>query len=164
VYLDGPVDSIVSVTVDGVVIDPNTYRVDNGVWLVRTKDLDEDNCWPQFQDFNLSSTGSAGTFFVTYLRGLAVPTALQQAAGELACEFAKACVGAACRLPGRATSIARQGVSISLVGVDALLERGLTGISTVDSIIRAYNPYGLTGPMRIASPDFPEPTRVQTWP
>lgn len=162
VYLEGPVNSIVSVTVDGVTIDPATYRVDNGIWLVRTKDSSEDDCWPQFQNFNKSS--GVGTFVVTYLKGLAVPTALLRAAGELAGEYAKACSGAPCRLPGRATSIARQGVSISLVGVEALLENGLTGISTVDQIIRTYNPYGLTGQMRIASFDYPERTRITTWP
>lgn len=162
VYLEGPVNSIISVTVDGETIDPNTYRVDNGVWLVRTHDESDEDCWPQFQNFNKSS--GEGTFVVSYLKGLAVPTALQRAAGELACEYAKACVGAVCRLPGRVTNLARQGVSISMVEVDVLLEKGLTGIATVDQVIRTFNPYGLTSPMRIASPDFPEKTRIQTWP
>lgn len=162
VYLEGPVNNIISVEVDGETIDPSTYRVDNGIWLVRTQDASTDDCWPQFQNFNIQS--GEGVFTVTYQKGLAVPTALQRAAGELACEFAKACTGAACRLPGRATNIARQGISISMVDVNTLLEKGLTGIATVDQIIRTYNPYGLTGPMRIASPDFPERTRIQTWP
>ena len=162
VYLDGPVNSVVNVTVDGVTIDPATYRVDNGVWLVRTKDASTDDCWPIFQNFNLQS--GVGTFVVTYLKGLAVPNALLRAAGELACEYAKACIGSPCRLPGRVSNLVRQGVSISMVGVEALLEKGLTGISTVDQIIRTYNPYGLTGDLRIASPDFPERTRIQTWP
>lgn len=162
VYLDGPVNNIISVTVDGNTIDPATYRVDNGVWLVRTKDANNDDCWPKFQNFNKNS--GDGTFVVTYQKGLAVPSPLLKAAGELACEFAKACVGAACRLPGRATNIARQGVSISLVGVEALMEHGLTGITTVDQLIRQYNPYGLTSAMRVVSPDFPQTTRIQTWP
>lgn len=162
VYLEGPVNNIISVTVDGNVINPATYRVDNGVWLVRTQDASTSDCWPQFQNFNVNS--GIGTFVVTYQRGLAVPAALKVAAGELACEFAKACVGAPCRLPGRATNIARQGVSISMVGVESLMDRGLTGIQTVDAVIRAYNPYGLTSAMRVVSPDFPERTRIQTWP
>jgi hypothetical protein len=162
VYLEGPVNNIISVTVDGETIDPNTYRVDNGVWLVRTHDESTSDCWPMFQNFNKSS--GEGTFIVTYQKGLAVPGPLQRAAGELACEFAKACTGADCRLPSRASSISRQGVSISQVSVDLLLEKGLTGITTVDQIIRTYNPYGLTSPMRVVSPDFPERTRVTTWP
>jgi hypothetical protein len=162
VYLEGPVSNIISVTVDGNIIDPTTYRVDNGIWLVRTKDASTDDCWPRFQDFNKNS--GVGTFIVTYQKGLAVPQALLRAASELAGEYAKACVGAACRLPARATSIARQGVSISMVGIEALMEKGLTGINTVDQIIRTYNPYGLTGQMRIASPDYPERTRITTWP
>jgi hypothetical protein len=55
VWLPGPVNSIVSVTVDDVVIDPTTYRVDDGEWLVRTHDSDTNDCWPTCQDFNLNS-------------------------------------------------------------------------------------------------------------
>lgn len=162
VYLDGPVNNIISVTVDGDTVDPATYRVDNGVWLVRTHDQSDADCWPDFQNFNRNS--GTGTFIVTYQRGLAVPTALLRAAGELACEFAKACVGAPCRLSGRVSSIARQGVNLSFVGVEALMEKGLTGISTVDQIIHTFNPYNLTSPMRVVSPDWPERTRITTWP
>jgi len=161
VYLDGPVNSIISVTVDGDVIDPSTYRVDNGVWLVRTHDASENDCWPTQQNYNLSS--GTDTFIVSYLKGLPVPTALKRAAGELACEYAKACTGAACRLPGRITSLARQGATISMVPVEVLLEKGLTGLPNVDQIIRTFNPYGLTSPMRIASPDL-EQIRETTWP
>jgi hypothetical protein len=73
-------------------------------------------------------------------------------------------VGAPCRLSGRVSSIARQGVNLSFVGVEALMEKGLTGISTVDQIIHTFNPYNLTSPMRVVSPDWPERTRITTWP
>jgi hypothetical protein len=151
VYLPGPVNSIISVTVDGDVVDPTTYRVDNGMWLVRTHDASTDDCWPLTQNYNLNS--GEDTFIVSYLKGLPVPASVLAAAGELACEYAKACLGAACRLPSRATSIARQGVSISMVDVDTLLQRGLTGVTAVDQVIRSVNPGGLSSPMRVSSPD-----------
>jgi hypothetical protein len=131
------------------------------MWLVRTKDNDESNCWPTSQDYNLNS--GVGTFFVNYRQGVAVPSVLQSAAGELACEWAKSCQGLPCRLPQRVTSVARQGVSISMVSVDELLKNGLTGVFTVDQTIRNFNPSGLTHRLRISSPDDPV-IRYTTWP
>lgn len=155
VYLPGPVASVSQVTLDGAIVDPATYRVDNGIWLVRTRLSATDPnapCWPWRQNYDLDS--GTDTFIVTYQQGVPVPSALNVAAGELACEFIKACKGLPCRLPARATSIARQGVTISLADVNSLLDKGLTGVVTVDQVIRAYNPYALTSKMQIASPDL----------
>jgi hypothetical protein len=161
VWLPGPVASITSVTLDGSVVDPSTYRVDNGQWLVRTHDASVDDCWPVCQDYNLD-TGT-NTFFVEYMQGYAVPSILQRAAGELACEWVKSCLGLPCRLPQRVTSVARQGVSITMVSVEELLRHGLTGVQTVDQVIRNFNPYGLVSRMGISSPDDPV-VRYTTWP
>lgn len=160
-YLPGPVVAVQEVLMDGVVVDPNTYRVDDGVWLVRTTDVSDEDCWPLCQDYN-KSTGT-GTLFVTYTQGRSVPGALLDAAKTLACEYAKACLGQACALPGRVTSVARAGVQVSMVDVSTLLERGLTGIKTVDDVIRALNPNGLKGSTRFYSPDAPV-VRETTWP
>lgn len=147
VWLPGPVDSISEVTVDGVVVDPGLYQVEDRQWLVRTDGLS----WP---------TGSgSGAFMVTYFRGTPVPVALMVAAGTLACEYAKACQGADCRLPKRATNLSRSGVQITLANVDDFLLAGMTGIPEVDMIIKALNPRGLTHRPRIYSPDVP---RVRT--
>jgi hypothetical protein len=64
-------------------------------------------------------------------------------------------MGAACRLPQRVQSVARQGVTLSMVDVQILLKNGFTGVQTVDQVIRNFNPYGLTSRMAIASPDLP---------
>jgi hypothetical protein len=151
VSLPGPVNSIpaTGVSVDGVVIPVDAWRVDNGKWLVRT----DGSCWPECQDYNVDS--GVGTFFVTYNRGLDVPNVVAAAAGELACEWAKSCLGQACRLPQRVQSVSRQGVSVSMVPPEILLSMGLTGVDTVDQIIRSVNPGGLTSPMRVSSPDTP---------
>ena len=152
VYLPGPVASIpvTGVSVDGVVIDESGWRVDDGKWLVRT----DGDCWPECQDYNLDN-GGTNTFQVVYNKGLAVPSILERAAGELACEWIKACTGAACRLPQRVQSIVRQGVTISMVDVDTILGKGWTGITTVDQIIAMFNPYGLKSRMKVATPDEP---------
>lgn len=143
-----PVASVSEVTQNGLVIDPSAYRVDDRRWLVRT----DGDCWPLCQDYSADS--GDGTFQVTYLRGETVPPAVLTAAGILACEFAKACVGAGdCRLPGRITSLTRQGVSVNLVDTDTLMRNNLTGILEVDQIILAYNPANLHRRLRVWSPD-----------
>jgi hypothetical protein len=160
VWLPNPVYSIpaTGITVGDEIIPVDSWRVDDGQWLVRT----DGECWPECQDYN---TDSGDRFFqVTYTKGIPVPSVLLHAAGELACEWAKACVGAPCRLPQRVTSISRQGVSVSLPDVAQLLERGLTGVPTVDQVIRSFNPYSLVSRMHIASPDWPPASRTVTYP
>lgn len=151
VWLPGPVASIpaTGITQDGAVVPVDAWRVDNGQWLVRT----DDECWPDCQDYDADM--GTNTFTVTYFQGLPVPTVLQRAAGELACEWAKSCLGQPCRLPQRIQSISRQGVTISMVDVDSLLARGLTGIQTVDQVIAMFNPYGLKSDMKVSTPDAP---------
>lgn len=157
VYLPGPVNSVTSVTVDGNLIDPATYRVDNARYLVRTGD---GNTWPSHQNFDLDS--GPDTFFVSYTRGTPVPAYLLAAAGTYACEWAKMCQGAACQIPSRVATITRQGTTFDMVDVDQLLERGLTGIQSVDQLITAANPYGLKGRQRILSPDITLPWMTTT--
>jgi hypothetical protein len=159
VLLDGPVAAIpaTGVSQDGEIVPVDAWRVDDGMWLVRT----DGECWPECQDYNLDS--GVGTFFVTYQQGIPVPSVLARAAGELACEWAKGCMDQPCRLPSRLQSLTRQGVSISTVSLDDLLHRGLTGVATVDSVISSFNPYGLRSAMRISSPDLPV-TRQTTIP
>jgi hypothetical protein len=123
--------------------------VDDAQWLVRT----DGDCWPECADYNVDS--GEGFFSVTYFKGLAVPSVIARAAGELACEWAKSCMGQPCRLPQRVQSIVRQGVTISMVDVDTLLAKGLTGVDTVDQVIAMNNPYGLRSKMKISSPDLP---------
>lgn len=154
VWLPGPVDSIIEVNVSDVIIPDSAYRVDNGNWLVRT----DGECWPECSDLNVDS--GDGFFEVVYARGTEVPRALKVAAGILACEFAKACVGATCRLPGRIAQVARQGVSVNMVSLDNLMENGFTGIPEVDQVIRTYNPSRLPYRMRVMTPDIPIPRRV----
>jgi hypothetical protein len=155
-WLPGPIAGVSEVRVDGVLIDPASYRVDDAQWLVRQ----DGDIWPRCQDYNLAA-GLPGTWSVTYFRGTAVPASVLTAAGTLACEYAKACAGQDCRLPGRVSQIIRQGVSITMVDVDSLIRSGFTGLVEVDQIIQAYNPGRLTRRLRVYSPDT-EVDRVTT--
>lgn len=160
VYLPGPVNEILSVQVNGATLAvTGDYFVLDQQWLVR---VDTTACWPQCGDQNLAP-GNVDAFEVTYLRGRAVPTALAQGTATLACEYAKACLGQVCRLPQRVASIARQGVTISMVGIEEILKHGLTGLWELDQLIMAYNPYGVKSRARFYSPDLQEPRQV-TWP
>lgn len=160
VYLPAPVFSIpaTGITVGDEIIPVDAWRVDDGQWLVRT----DGDCWPECQDYNVDS--GEGFFEVTYFRGMPVPAVMAAAAGQLACEYAKACIGAPCVLPQRVTSISRQGLSVSLTDVDVLLSHGLTGIYTVDQVIRQFNPHGLVSKMALSSPDWPPISRTVTYP
>lgn len=156
VYLPGPVASVSSVTVDGLVVPAASYRVDDDRWLVRT----DGDIWPQCQDYDVDS--GAGTFVVSYARGEPVPAHLLTAAGIYACEWAKSCQGKTCELPSRVVSLSRQGTTFQLTDIDALLARGLTGIQRVDQLIVLENPSALTHRMRLFSPEIDQPRTVTT--
>ncbi len=119
-------------------------------------------CWPACQDFN-AAAGQPSTLVVTYTRGRALPPAGALAAGELACQFAKACTGAACDIPDQVTSISRSGVSFELINPNDAFQNGLTGIANVDRFISSVNPHHLMAPPQVHSLDVFEP-RQQTWP
>lgn len=146
----GRVDSVV---VDGVELDPSAYRIDNSNRLVRTDGED----WPVCQDMNKES--GEDTFFVTYLDGNEVDGVGAYVAGTLAAEFAKACVNKDCALPANVQSITRQGVTLELD--PEMFTGGITGVRTVDSYIRIWNPVN-TLPAAIYSIDAPRGRRT-TW-
>lgn len=147
-YLPGPVLSVSEVIVDGETISEDEYRVYDQQWLTR---VGEHDCWPACQDYNAETL----KFQVTYTRGTEVPQIVLDQAAVIACEYAKACLGQECALPSRVVNIARQGVTVSLQDIDALLRDGFTGITTVDQVIRQFNPGLLKGRTRLYSPDVP---------
>jgi hypothetical protein len=165
VTLPGPVQRIVEVRIDGVVVDPADYRVDNKRKLVAQNGLQ----WPTCQDMS-APAGGPGTWTVTYLRGKPVPEMGLFVAGMLACELVKACTpGAegACRLPSNVTSVVREGVALELDaftigGPDGRSEFGRTGIPEVDMWLTLVNPRRTTTRSRVYNPDRRRPRRT-TW-
>jgi hypothetical protein len=145
--LDGPVASVTSVTVDGAVVAPANYRVDDGEWLVRI----DGTPWPLWQDLDLNA--GVGVFQVTYVKGVPVPAWLLAVAGTYALELARGlCGSSACRLPSRVTEITRNGVTSSFVDPTKLLEKNLTGIPEIDMVITMLNPHGVPRPCRVLVP------------
>lgn len=148
IELPRPVGSISQVTVDGVVLAPNAYRVDRHRYLVRL----DGGAWPTCQDMSLD-LGQANTFGVSLLRGRAIPRAGTMAATELACELVKAYAGVKCKLPDRMTALTRNGVSITALDPMTFLTKGLSGMYRVDLFLASYNRNGLRRRGSVASPD-----------
>lgn len=158
VFLPGPVGAIESVKIDGEIIDPTRYRVDEGN---RLTSLDPTLVWPGCQDMT-SGPDDEGSFIVSYYRGAAPNEMTRFAAGMLAVEFYKACVNdSKCRLPRGVRTVTRGGTSYE---VDTtLFENGYTGIPEVDAVIRMYNPNRLKGGARVLSPESRANGRRTTW-
>ena len=96
---------------------------------------------------------SEGAWYVDYAWGKPVPPEGKLAALTLAIELAKAYSGNNSDLPGRVTNIARQGVTAVVMDPLTFVEKGLTGLPTVDLFIMLTNPYGLQRRASITSPD-----------
>lgn len=130
--LPGPVVGVTEVTIDGITVDPATYRVDRGRWLIR-----DGEPWPGCQDMN-AAPDAMGSFVVRYRRGVEVPTGGQVAAGRLACELAMAACGDDdCALPDNWQTITRQGLTVnSDPNMDGTQ---VTGIWSIDEWIKGVN-------------------------
>lgn len=134
-------DRVVEVTevrIDGDIIDPSEYRLDDHRYLVGLRQADgSERTWPCCQRDDLADT-EEGTFSVTFVRGGLPPVGGTVAAASLACEFAKGlgvlgdALVSKCRLPRRVTSIVRQNVSIAVLDPLTLFQEGRTGLPEVD--------------------------------
>lgn len=136
---------VYEVRIDGAVLDPSAWRVDDGVSLLRL----DGGKWPKCQDMAAGPTAE-GSFVVVWKEGSAPDGLVAWAAGLLAVEYAKACMGLDCGLPEGVTSISRQGVSWDIA--TSLFDEGLTGIREVDAVVRIFNPYGLRTPSQVWTP------------
>lgn len=158
VRLPYPVASITEVKVDGVILPSTSYRVDNFNLLVR---LDGED-WPTCNDLNLDDT-EPGTWSVTAEYGQEVPELGQLAAGQLAVEIAKRCVGAGgCLLPaGTVQQVTRQGVTKVFFDSAEAFKGGMIGMFYPDMFIKTYNPTN-SGLATIFDIDGPRHRRVGT--
>jgi hypothetical protein len=147
ITLPGRVAEVQTVWVDGVELDAENYRLDNGNLLVRT----DGGAWPLCQNMNLNHT-ETGTFAVQYVPGVLPGTTGAWAAGILTAEFAKACSGQKCRLPSSVTSVSRQGVSMDFT--EGMFAGGQTGIREVDAYVLSLNPAHRAKPSTVWSPDL----------
>ena len=134
VMLEGPVDSVVEVLIDGVTLAPDGYR------LVANRLYRRGGFrWPECQDLAEPDTAEH-TWSIRYVRGFPVPDMGKLAAGLLAIELWKAsCGDKGCKLPARLQSVTRQGVSMAVLDSSDYLVKGGTGINTVDMWVASIN-------------------------
>lgn len=158
-----PITSIEEVKVDGAVLDPSLYRIDDYKYLVRLRDPDGSFVsWPCCQDILLPDT-EPDTFSVSFSYGTSPPESGVLAAAVLACELALQCgasiEGAECRLPKRVVSLTRQGVSVIVQDPTQALFNGRFGIPEIDQFLAVENPHRLRRSATAISPDFPRRIR-----
>ena len=135
IELPPPVGRIEQVKIDGVVLDPEDYRLIDGHTLIRT----DGEKWPTSNDLTLPDT-EPGTWSITYLHAYPVDSSGAYAAGVLASEYAKACTTGKCALPSGVTNVVRAGITYTMT--PGSFPNGFTGIRVVDAFIRQWNPRG----------------------
>lgn len=148
---DDPLVAVTQVKVDGAVLDPAKYRIDDGRWLVR---IDGDN-WYCCQNLIAADT-EVGTWSFDCSHGAAPPAAGRLAVAVLACQLAKALAagsGGQCRLPTRTTTVTRQGVTAVVLDPFSFLDKGRTGLIEVDYFVNSVNRAGI---IRAATAGRPE--------
>lgn len=136
ITLPRPVGRVYEVKLDGAVVPPSDYYLDDNRIMWRG----EGSCpWPIWQDVTLPDT-EYGTLSVKFLNAAPVDSLGAYAVGLLALEFARACTGGKCGLPKGVTGFVRAGVTFEIN--PGLFTDGFTGIRAVDAYIMLWNPDG----------------------
>lgn len=144
-----PIVAITQIKVDGAIVPPSAYKIDDDRWLARVDGL----AWPMYQKTG-SDPSELGTFEVVYTYGVAIPPMARRAAGAYACQVVKACkADASCSLPPRTQSVVRQGLSANQRDPNDYIDNGKTGVDEADRFIKAVNPNGLQERAAVLSPD-----------
>lgn len=145
-----PIIAVTEVVEWGVVLDTTAYS-----WSashVRRYGA----CWPCGADCDPPPV------VVAYTAGVPLPESTALAMGEVACEFLAGFQGNPCKLPSRAISVARQGVTVELQSADETISANRIGLPIADAWLRVTNPNGLVRTSRVYSPDHPRSTPVRT--
>ena len=140
------ITAVTAVTLDGEAF--TEWRLD-GAWLART----DGKPWPTCRD----------RVQVTYTHGKPPPPGGVAACVELAVELGKSASDdpdVTCRLPERLQSVTRQGISFAALDDMDFLDRGLTGLYSVDLWIKSVNPKNRPQAGRVWSPDIPRARRT----
>lgn len=132
----GPIADVAEVLVDGAVVDPAGYRLDNYRLLVRLADGGQARTWPCSQRLDVPAT-EPGTWQVTFTHGTLPPPEGVAAATALAAELLRGATGGDCKLPAGATTVTREGVTYEIDPAALLNEEGRVGIFAVDLFLAA---------------------------
>jgi hypothetical protein len=159
-----PVQEVTEVIINGVVIPPDEYQLQDYRQLVRVRtsasaEPTEMWGWPIFQVLDLPLT-EVGTFGVTYTYGVAPPVSGFNAACALGKQLVLNALGEDNCLPQRVTRVSRQGVSVDVTDVQDFLAKGRVGIFEIDLFLDTYNPTGQRMKSLVWSPDLGRPRRM----
>jgi hypothetical protein len=94
---------------------------------------------------------------LTYVYGTTVTTAARAAALDYARQIWLSTHPdqGDCELPERVTSINREGLSYTVIDPQTYLERGRTGVTSVDTFLAAWNPSRALRPAAVYTPEAP---------
>lgn len=145
---EGPITSIVEVKIDGEVVPPERYRVDDYRWLVYQPDPDDASGrrgWPCCQRMDLPDD-AVGTFSVHYTVGTPPGRGGVRSAASLAWQLALLWtpeLASECIITGKVTSMSRQQVTMTVNDPSAMFDKGGVGLSDVDlwisSVLRGHS-------------------------
>lgn len=137
-----PVQSVQSVSIGGQVISAGGWRLD-GDQLMRVG-----SCWP-----SVESCGAAPPVTVTYTHGVPLTGTWGDLAAlamsEVALDIVNGLCGGQCRLPTRAATVTRQGVTVSPV-----IPEGKLGLPMTDRLVDVVNPHRRVQRSQVYSPDM----------
>lgn len=143
-----PVKSIGTVTVDGNVVAPTAYALEENYWLVRKDGYH----WPCQQHRGLPNT-EYGTWTVDIVHGEDPPSMGIIANRAFACELFMGLTGdASCALPKNVINITRLGVSVAVTDLTQALANRRTGVYAVDLFLQTYNKEDLEDSFAIGVP------------
>jgi len=129
----------------GEIVDPSTYYMGDHSTIYGTP----------------NAKWTSSNIEVTYTYGSPPPTAGRAAARILATELVKLYEGDdTCALPQRVTSVARQGVSYTVLDNQDFIDELKTGMYAVDLFLRTANPDKARARSRVFSPDIPRARRI----
>jgi len=129
----------------GEIIDPSTYYMGEHSTIYGTP----------------NAKWTSASIEVTYTYGSPPPAAGRAAARVLATELVKLFENDdTCALPQRVTSVARQGVSYTVLDNQDFIDELKTGIYAVDLFLRVANPDKARARSRVFSPDTPRARRI----
>jgi hypothetical protein len=129
----------------GVIIDPTKYYLVDHSMLLATP----------------GANWTPSNVEVTYTYGTPPPTAGKAAARLLAIELIKLYEGDdTCQLPQRVTSIARQGVTYTVLDNQEFIDELKTGLYAVDMWLKTTNPDKARSRSKVFSPDVSKARRI----
>lgn len=142
-----PIIGVQQVRIDGQVLPPSAYRVDDRS-LVRV----DGERWPSCQDLAAEPT-ELDTWDVAVWYGAPAPPDGTVAADHLAAQYYAAWANLDCELPGTVRAKVLQGVSEELISITDL-DDGKFGIREVDWFLDSEVKADARKPSVVASPDF----------